>query len=69
MKSPRYSISFRGATISHGIQARTFAGQASSDFSHVYFQNTRRMLDEAWGMVRELGGGKGEGEKEGRARL
>jgi aminoglycoside phosphotransferase (APT) family kinase protein len=50
----------RGATISHGIQARTFAGQASSDFSHVYFRNTRVMLDKAWEMVREL---KREGEK------
>jgi len=55
----------RGGTISHGIQARTYAGQASSDFSHVYFENTRKSLDRAWEMVRRL---KGEGGQ-GRARL
>ncbi|ETI28453.1 hypothetical protein G647_00902 [Cladophialophora carrionii CBS 160.54] len=59
----------RGGTISHGIQARTYAGQASSDFSHVYFQNTRKMLDAAWGMVRRMKGRGGEGEGEEKARL
>ena len=44
----------RGGTISHGIQARTISGQASSDFSHVYFENTRRALDAALTRVREL---------------
>ncbi|KAJ4287363.1 hypothetical protein N0V90_012761 [Kalmusia sp. IMI 367209] len=44
----------RGGTISHGIQARTISGQASSEFSHVYFENTRRSLDGALRMVREL---------------
>ncbi|EXJ64512.1 hypothetical protein A1O7_00848 [Cladophialophora yegresii CBS 114405] len=55
----------RGGTISHGIQARTYAGQASSDFSHIYFENTRKMLDAAWGMVRRM---KGQ-ESEEKARL
>jgi hypothetical protein len=49
----------RGGTISHGIQARTYAGQASSDFSHVYFENTRKSLDFAWGMVEALKDGQG----------
>lgn len=44
----------RGGTISHGIQARTISGQASSDFSHVYFENTRRSMDAAWEMVQAL---------------
>jgi aminoglycoside phosphotransferase (APT) family kinase protein len=37
----------RGVTISHGIQARTVTGQASSDFSHIYFDNTRRSAEAA----------------------
>ena len=53
----------RGATISHGIQARTYAGQASSDFSHVYFENTRKMFDAAWVMVQRL---TAEGNENGR---
>lgn len=44
----------RGGTISHGIQARTYAGQASSEFSHVYFDNTRKSLDAAWEMVERV---------------
>ncbi|KAF2187691.1 kinase-like protein [Zopfia rhizophila CBS 207.26] len=44
----------RGGTISHGIQARTISGQASSEFSHVYFEHTKRSLDAALAMVREL---------------
>ncbi|KAK5098068.1 hypothetical protein LTR70_009568 [Exophiala xenobiotica] len=44
----------RGGTISHGIQARTITGQASSEFSHIYFENTRRSLDAALAKVREL---------------
>ncbi|KAF2464108.1 APH-domain-containing protein [Lindgomyces ingoldianus] len=44
----------RGGTISHGIQARTISGQASSEFSHVYFENTKRSLGAALNMVREL---------------
>lgn len=44
----------RGGTISHGIQARTVTGQASSEFSHVYFENTKRALDKATAMVRSL---------------
>ena len=54
----------RGGTISHGIQARTYAGQASSDFSHVYFENTRKSLDAAWKMMRRV-----KERDEGRARL
>ena len=56
----------RGGTISHGIQARTISGQASSDFSHVYFENTRRSLGAALEKVREL---KEKGEEEVKARL
>ncbi|KAK7191615.1 phosphotransferase enzyme family domain protein [Paraphaeosphaeria sporulosa] len=44
----------RGGTISHGIQARTISGQASSEFSHIYFENTRRSLEAALEMVRSL---------------
>jgi hypothetical protein len=44
----------QGSTISHGIQARTISGQASSEFSHVYFENTKRGLDTALGMVRAM---------------
>ncbi|XP_014550877.1 hypothetical protein COCVIDRAFT_31488 [Bipolaris victoriae FI3] len=44
----------RGSVISHGIQARTISGQASSEFSYVYFKNTKRGLDEAIRMVREM---------------
>ncbi|KAF2791796.1 kinase-like protein [Melanomma pulvis-pyrius CBS 109.77] len=44
----------RGGTISHGIQARTISGQASSEFSHIYFENTKKSLDAALAKVREL---------------
>ncbi|KAH9879133.1 hypothetical protein J1614_002569 [Plenodomus biglobosus] len=44
----------RGSTISHGIQARTISGQASSDFSHLYFEKTKQGLDTALQMVRSL---------------
>jgi len=44
----------RGGTISHGIQARTISGQASSDFSHIYFENTKRSLQAALDRVRAL---------------
>ncbi|KAH0841103.1 hypothetical protein AYO21_06595 [Fonsecaea monophora] len=44
----------RGGTISHGIQARTISGQASSDFSHIYFENTRKSLDYAYRMMQRL---------------
>ena len=44
----------RGGTISHGIQARTISGQASSDFSHIYFENTRRALESALARTKEL---------------
>ncbi|KAI4701226.1 hypothetical protein J4E81_002966 [Alternaria sp. BMP 2799] len=44
----------RGSVISHGIQARTISGQASSSFSHVYFENTKRGLDEALRLVRSM---------------
>jgi aminoglycoside phosphotransferase (APT) family kinase protein len=45
---------FQGSVISHGIQARTVSGQASSSFSHVYFENTKRGLDEALRLVRQM---------------
>ena len=54
----------RGGTISHGIQARTISGQASSDFSHVYFENTKRSLDSALKRVRRL-----KEEEKSRAKL
>lgn len=44
----------RGATISHGIQARTVTGQASSEFGHVYFKNTRRSVEQALRLMEEL---------------
>lgn len=44
----------RGATISHGIQARTVTGQASSDESHVYFKNTRRSVEQALKLIEEV---------------
>jgi hypothetical protein len=47
-------ILVQGGTISHGIQARTISGQASSEFSHIYFENTRKSLDAALAKVREL---------------
>lgn len=44
----------RGGTITHGIQARTISGQASSEFSHVYFENTKKSLDAALARVKLL---------------
>ncbi|KIX99978.1 uncharacterized protein Z520_04616 [Fonsecaea multimorphosa CBS 102226] len=44
----------RGSTITHGIQARTIRGQASSEFSHVYFEYTKSGLDIALRIVREM---------------
>ena len=44
----------QGSTISHGIQARTISGQASSEFSHLYFENTKKGLDTALAMVRDM---------------
>jgi aminoglycoside phosphotransferase (APT) family kinase protein len=44
----------RGGTITHGIQARTISGQASSEFSHVYFENTKKSLDAAMARVISL---------------
>lgn len=44
----------RGSTIAHGIQARTISGQASSDFSHVYFEKSKQGLDAAIARVRSL---------------
>ncbi|KAH0832589.1 phosphotransferase enzyme family domain-containing protein [Fonsecaea pedrosoi] len=44
----------RGSTITHGIQARTIRGQASSEFSHLYFEYTKSGLDIAWRIVQEL---------------
>ncbi|KAI7783581.1 APH-domain-containing protein [Diaporthe eres] len=44
----------RGGTISHGIQARTINGQASSKFSHIYFGQTKAMLDAAFERVKKL---------------
>jgi aminoglycoside phosphotransferase (APT) family kinase protein len=52
---PSQQLTLRqGSTISHGIQARTISGQASSEFSHVYFENTKRGLNAALDMVRAM---------------
>ncbi|KAH8681873.1 kinase-like domain-containing protein [Xylariales sp. PMI_506] len=53
----------RGATISHGIQARTISGQASSEFSHLYFSKTREYLDAAYERVKELKNEEGRSHK------
>jgi hypothetical protein len=42
----------RGRTISRGIQARTISGEASSDFSHMYFENRKWGLDAALEMAK-----------------
>lgn len=44
----------RGGTITHGIQARTINGQASSKFSHIYFGHTKVSLDAAFERVKKL---------------
>jgi hypothetical protein len=44
----------RGATISHGIQARTISGQNSSTSSHIYFAKTKQSLDAAFQRVQKL---------------
>jgi hypothetical protein len=55
LSSSRKSLTtLQGSTISHGIQARTISGQASSEFSHIYFQNTKRGLNTALEMVRSM---------------
>jgi hypothetical protein len=43
----------KGSTIGHGIKARTYAGQASSEFSYKYFEGIKSGLDLAWSMVEE----------------
>jgi hypothetical protein len=44
----------RAGTISHGIQARTISGQASSDFGHIYFSKTKKSLDAAFQRVKNF---------------
>lgn len=44
----------KGGTITHGIQARTISGQASSKFSHIYFGHTKASLDAAFQRVKKL---------------
>ncbi|KAK5949438.1 hypothetical protein OHC33_009612 [Knufia fluminis] len=58
----------RGATISHGIQARTVTGQASSDESHLYFKNTRRSVEAAVKLIEEVESGR-KGGSGAKARL
>ncbi|KAF5489010.1 putative acyl-CoA dehydrogenase IBR3 [Colletotrichum siamense] len=53
----------RSGTISHGIQARTMKGQASSEFSHIYFENTHKALSNAFKRVQRLKEGRGQGQK------
>lgn len=53
----------RGGTISHGIQARTIKGQASSKFSHVYFGQTKALLDAAFKRMKQLESGMVRGPK------
>ncbi|KAJ5648692.1 hypothetical protein N7490_005064 [Penicillium lividum] len=54
----------RAGTISHGIQARTISGQASSDFGHIYFSKTKKSLDAAFQRVKNF-----EKEKTGLSKL
>lgn len=44
----------RSGTISHGIQARTMSGQASSEFAHLFFEKTKAYLDAAVQRVKRL---------------
>ncbi|CAK7200307.1 hypothetical protein SEUCBS139899_002998 [Sporothrix eucalyptigena] len=44
----------RSATISHGIQARTISGQASSAFSHIYFAKTKTSMEAALKRVQKV---------------
>lgn len=53
----------RSGTITHGIQARTIRGQASSKFSHIYFENTKASLDAAFQRVKQLESGMIGGPK------
>lgn len=53
----------RGGTISHGIQARAISGQASSDFSHLYFSKTAESLNAAFNRMKALKGQEGHGPK------
>lgn len=53
----------KGGTITHGIQARTISGQASSKFSHIYFGHTKASLDAAFERVKKLKSGAIGGPK------
>lgn len=53
----------RGGTITHGIQARTISGQASSEFSHIYFENTKKSLNAAFARVKSLRQSNGDRPK------
>jgi hypothetical protein len=53
----------KGATIGHGIKARTYAGQASSEFSHKYFAGIKSGLDLAWSMVEKQRRDNGKNEQ------
>ena len=53
----------KGATIGHGIKARTYAGQASSEFSHKYFAGIKSGLDLAWSMVEKQRSDAGKKEQ------
>ncbi|RKL49016.1 hypothetical protein BFJ70_g1951 [Fusarium oxysporum] len=44
----------RGATIAHGIQARSIIGQSSSSFSHLYFSKTRQAIEAALRRIESL---------------
>ncbi|EXK34536.1 hypothetical protein FOMG_09925 [Fusarium oxysporum f. sp. melonis 26406] len=44
----------RGATIAHGIQARSISGQSSSSFSHLYFSKTRQAIEAALRRIESL---------------
>ncbi|XEV04789.1 hypothetical protein FSHL1_010076 [Fusarium sambucinum] len=44
----------RGATISHGIQARSISGRSSSSFSHLYFTKTKQAIDAALSRIQSL---------------
>lgn len=44
----------RAGTVSHGIQARTISGQASSTSSHMYFDKTKKFLDAAFQRMQRM---------------
>ena len=60
LPAPSFVLAYYSTnSLSSGIQARTITGQASSEFSHKYFQNTRDYLDGALVKMGEIEAEKG----------